>query len=185
MGLPYTFMLFWYSQALVQVCREEGGELDPERPRFKIFLSSFPAGGEQFLMLVRNTLLPGYSPAVETGTQTWMGGWVKIGWSLWGIALQLMWISALLCIILGLALDYNVFILGICFYFGFSTFVSLIRREIRSSWGIPRGDFMSDFMWTVLAYNCILTQLEVQMKQDKERKVEKVVDQEKDESQII
>jgi choline-glycine betaine transporter len=29
MGLPYTFILFWYSQALVQVCREEAGELDP------------------------------------------------------------------------------------------------------------------------------------------------------------
>merc|ERR1711920_384237 len=170
MGLPYTFMLFWYSQALVQVCREEGGDLDKDRPRFKFFLSSWPADGEQFVMLVRNTFIPGFSPAVKKGTETWMGGWIKI--PLWGIALQLMWISALLCIILGLAMDYNVFILGICFYFGFSSFVSLIRREIRSIWGIPRGDFFSDFMWTVLAYNSILTQLEVQMKEGKEHKVE-------------
>merc|ERR1711920_916073 len=65
MGLPYTFMLFWYSQALVQVCREEAGDLDVSRRSFKMFLFSVPAGGEQFLMLVRNTLLPGFSPAVE------------------------------------------------------------------------------------------------------------------------
>merc|ERR1719310_360392 len=42
MGLPYTFVLFWYSQAPVQVCREEAGDLDPERPRFKIFFFGAP-----------------------------------------------------------------------------------------------------------------------------------------------
>merc|ERR1712139_654636 len=61
MGLPYTFILFWFSQALVQVCREEAGDLDPERPRFAMFLLGPPRSnnvgvGLGFLMLLRNTI---------------------------------------------------------------------------------------------------------------------------------
>ena len=76
MGLPYTFVLFWYSQALIQVCREEAGELDPERPRFKMFLLGWPrsdkvAAGSGFVKLFKNVFIPGFSPAVRQATRTW------------------------------------------------------------------------------------------------------------------
>lgn len=52
-------------------------------------------------------------------------------------------------------------------HFGFAAWVSLVRREIRKQWGIPRGDFLTDFMWSVVAWFFVLTQCEVQMREDK------------------
>jgi len=46
-----------------------------------------------------------------------------------------------------------------------------VRREIRKQWGIPRGDFFTDFMWSLIAYMFVLTQLEIQMKYDKKKDV--------------
>jgi choline-glycine betaine transporter len=170
MGLPYTFMLFWYSQALVQVCREEAGELDPERPRFKMFLVDIPGSdkvpvGKAFIILLLNTFLPGISPAVRAATTNWPYAKITKGW-MWPVVLQLLYFAAITCCFVAIV-EYNVLMMGASLYFGFAAFVSLIRREIRSQWGIPRGDFVTDFMWSVLAPMFVLTHLEVQMKEVK------------------
>jgi len=168
MGLPYTFLLFWYSQALVQVCREEVGELDAERPRFKMFLVSLPRSENVtirrgVLMILRNTFLPGFSKAVRVATETWTLAPTTRGY-LWPILLQISWLLALLCCFLGI-MEYNVFMMGAAIYFCFAAFLSLVRREIRRQCGIPRGDFVTDYMMTAFAYMLVLTQLEIEMEE--------------------
>jgi len=170
--LPYTFLLFWYCQALVQVVREEGGELDPERPRFKMFLLSLPRSDvvtlqEGLLMLVRNTFLPGLCPAVKHATLTWPFGGVTSG-VFWMVLLQLMYIGSVITDCLGV-MEYSIFTMSLAIFTGFGAFLSLVRREIRKQWGIPRGDFLTDFMWSLIAYMFVLTQIEIEMKHDKKK----------------
>jgi len=170
MGLPYTFMLFWYSQALVQVCREEAGDLDVDRPRFEMFLISLPQSDrvpvkDGLLVLLRNTLIPGLSPAVRTATMKWPGGELTQGW-MWCVLLQIMYILDIITVIL-VTVEFNIIQMAGAVYIGFAAFVSLIRRQIRLEWGIPRGDLITDFMWSVWAPMFVLTQLEIQMKHDK------------------
>merc|ERR1712232_428271 len=171
MGLPYTFMLFWYSQALVQVCREEGGELDVNRPRFAMFLIDIPRSGkvpvkQGIAVLLRNTFAPAFSPAVKVVTQSWPFGTITKG-LMWQLVLLFLFLLSIVCCFLGL-LEFGAFTMGVSCYFGFAGWVSLIRREIRTQWGIPRGDLITDFMWSVWAPMFVLTQLEVQMEQDKQ-----------------
>eukprot|EP00928_Gymnodinium_smaydae_P046731 TRINITY_DN3114_c0_g3_i1.p1 TRINITY_DN3114_c0_g3~~TRINITY_DN3114_c0_g3_i1.p1 ORF type:complete len:1028 (-),score=159.78 TRINITY_DN3114_c0_g3_i1:246-3329(-) len=175
MGLPYTFMLFWFSQALVQVCREEMGELDPDRPRFAMFLLDVPRSDKVrastgTVILLRNTFCPGLSKAVREATATWPAGTISKGWA-WGAALQLLYLATIVCIFVSIS-EFNVIMLGASFYCGFAAFVSLVRREIRRVWGIPRGDFVTDLMWSVLAPMFVLTQLEIQMEEEKIQPVE-------------
>ena len=42
MGLPYTFVLFWCSQALLLLVKEESGELAIDRKGFSSFLFTPP-----------------------------------------------------------------------------------------------------------------------------------------------
>merc|ERR1712125_72929 len=161
MGLPYTFMLFWYSQALVQVCREETGDLDENRPRFKMFLISLLRSEkvplrQGLLMLLRNTFIPGLSPAVREATMNWPLGQMTTGW-MWCILLQIMYIIDIIVVVL-VTVEFNVIQMAGAIYIGFAAFVSLIRREIRIKWGIPRGDLITDFMWSVWAPMFVLTQ---------------------------
>eukprot|EP00928_Gymnodinium_smaydae_P046729 TRINITY_DN3114_c0_g1_i1.p1 TRINITY_DN3114_c0_g1~~TRINITY_DN3114_c0_g1_i1.p1 ORF type:complete len:1095 (-),score=177.76 TRINITY_DN3114_c0_g1_i1:403-3687(-) len=179
MGLPYTFMLFWFSQALVQVCREEVGELDPERPRFKMFLLSIPrseivSAGQGGVILLRNAFFPGISPAVKEATKSWPLGTLSGGWA-WAVALQLLYFATIACVIASTA-EFNVIMMGASIYCGFAAFVSLVRREIRRLWGIPRGDFLTDLMWSVVVPAFVLTQLEIQMKEEKNEPVVKKVE---------
>lgn len=170
MGLPYTFMLFWYSQALVQVCREEAGDLDPERPRMAMFLISAPKSarvplGRGLLMLLRNLFVPGLSPAVKIGTMSWPAGELTKG-VMWMILLQLLWLLSVVCDFMAI-IEYQIHAMALAIFVGFAAFVSLVRREVRKQWGIPRGDFITDFICSLLAYPFVLTQLEIQMEEDK------------------
>lgn len=88
------------------------------------------------------------------------------GW-MWCILLQIMYIIDIIVVVL-VTVEFNVIQMAGAIYIGFAAFVSLIRREIRIKWGIPRGDLITDFMWSVWAPMFVLTQLEVQMEQDKQ-----------------
>jgi choline-glycine betaine transporter len=173
MGLPYTFVVFWMSQALVQVCREEAGELDPNRPRFEMFLFSLPRSktvdiGSGFLMLLRNTAAPFASPAVRHACLDWPLGKLTQGWFP-AVCIGLMFYEGLVDCFIGVV-EYNVMMFGFSILIGFAFLISLVRREIRRQWGIPRGDFISDFLYTIFFYPFVLTQLEIQMKEEKAKK---------------
>jgi len=172
MGLPYTFVLFWYSQALLQVCREEAGDLDAERPRFKMFLMGAPRSDKVALgagigMLFKNLIAPGFSPAVQEATRSWPLGSLTNG-RIWQVALQILWILSFALAISGVT-AYALFTMSGGIYFIFAGWMSLVRREIRKQWGIPRGDFFTDLMWTCIAFPFVLTQLEIQMKEERKK----------------
>jgi hypothetical protein len=174
MGLPYTFILFWYSQALVQVCREEAGELDPERPRFKMFLLGCPRSdnvpaGSGFLKLLKNLLIPGFSPAVKAATRTWPLG-SATGGVMWQIVLQVLWTLSFCIGVSGLATAFALFTFAGSIYFIFAGWISLVRREIRKMWNIPRGDFFTDFICAAVAFPFVLTQLEIEMLEEQVKK---------------
>merc|ERR1712232_96306 len=101
-------------------------------------------------MLLRNTFVPALSPAVKHATVSWPFGSITKG-IMWQILLQFLFILSIVCAFLGLA-EFGAFTMGVSCYFGFCGWVSLIRREIRVVWGIPRGDFITDFYLAVAAY---------------------------------
>jgi choline-glycine betaine transporter len=156
MGLPYTFVLFWFSQALVQVAREEGGDLDPERPRMIKSIFDMPRDP---LMFVRNTFAPGFSPAVKVACKDWpFGGFV------WQIIMQVLYVMVVTFLFVALASVEWLYIAA-SLYIGYSGWLSLIRRKIREECGIPRGDFFTDFFCALLMPMFTLGQLEVQITQ--------------------
>ena len=156
MGLPYTFVLFWFSQALVQVAREEAGELDPERPRMKKSIFDIPRDPVMFL---RATFAPGFSPAVKQATTAWPFGGLA-----WQIVMQVLYVMVIVFLFVALASDEWLYIAGAC-YVGFAGWLSLIRRAIRREWRIPRGDFFTDFFCAIFMPMFTLVQLEEQMKE--------------------
>lgn len=169
MGLPYTFILFWFSQALVQVCREEAGDLDPERPRFKMFLLGAPKSDRVSIrdglrMTVRNTFAPGFSPAVKKATESWPLGAATNG-RCWQVVLQVLWVVIIVMCFLGY-IDYSIFMMACALHFVFATWVSLVRREIRRQWNIPRGDFITDYICAVCCWMLVLTQLDIEMMEE-------------------
>merc|ERR1719444_642356 len=178
MGLPYTFILFWYAQALVQVCREEGGDLDEKRPRFKMFLMGPPKSekvglGQGVTMFLRNLVVPGFSPAVQEGTKSWPLGRATSG-RFWQIILQVLWTLSFGIGVSG-ATAFSLFTFGGSIFFIFTGWLSLVRREIRKQWDVPRGDFFTDFICCSVPgfHALVLAQLEIEMAtRDKPKKYE-------------
>merc|ERR1712050_327401 len=169
MGLPYTFVLFWFAQALVQVAREEGGDLNVERPRMAKSIFDFPTG-PRLVSLVKNTFVPGFSPAVKAACSTWPFGGIA-GGILWAIVLQTLYLMVVVFLFVGLASVEWVYIAGAC-YVGFAGWLSLVRRAIRVRCGIPRGDFFTDFFCALFMPMFTLVQLETELDKKESKLVE-------------
>jgi hypothetical protein len=160
MGLPYTFVLFWFSQALVQVAREEAGELDPNRRRMVKSIFDMPRDPVMFL---RSTFAPGFSPAVKQACASWPFGGVANG-IVWQIVMQLLYVLVILFMFIALASVEWLYIAA-SIYMGFAGWLSLIRRKVREDCGIARGDFFTDFFCALFMPMFTLVQLEVQIKE--------------------
>jgi hypothetical protein len=160
MGLPYTFVLFWFSQALVQVAREEAGELDPNRRRMVKSIFDMPRDPVMFL---RSTFAPGFSPAVKQACASWPCGG-RAGGLVWQIVMQLLYVMVIAFMFVALASVEWLYIAA-SVYMGFAGWLSLIRRKIREDCGIARGDFFTDFFCALFMPMFTLVQLEVQIKE--------------------
>merc|ERR1719247_155263 len=60
MGLPYTFVLFWNCQALLQVAAEEAGDVPRDGPKFnrRLFTPVTGGVGAAIVPLLKNTVVP-------------------------------------------------------------------------------------------------------------------------------
>jgi hypothetical protein len=138
MGLPYTFVLFWCCQALLQVAAEEAGEVAKDGPKFssRLFLQK-PA------MLVKNTLVP----FLDMGNLADVNGnWpFKFeGKKIWTGIFGLQWLCMVVALILA-AVDYQFIGVGFSLYTLFAVFIAILRRDLRATSGIQTGGMFSDF----------------------------------------
>jgi hypothetical protein len=160
-GLPYTFILFWCSQSLYLLCKEESGELKVDRKAFGTFIFSV----RRPLRLLYNTLWPGITMGriVER-----IGGWPLhaaspvMAMRFWAAAFEGMYVVAILLLWCGFTL-YQWCILALVIYIGFATFAGFLRTSVRSHCEILHGDMLTDFLCACFAPMFTLTQIEEQL----------------------
>lgn len=117
-------------------------------------------------MFLRATFAPGFSPAVKQAAMDWPFGGLA-----WQIVMQLIYVLVIVFLFCALESRAFLYIAG-SLYIGFGGWLSLIRRKIRGTCGIPRGDFFTDFFCAILMPMFTLVQLEVQMSEDASKAVE-------------
>jgi choline-glycine betaine transporter len=136
MGLPYTFMLFWNCQALLQVAAEEAGVTPKGGPMFnkRLFV-------QNPVMVLKNTFVP----FIDMGALAEANGNWPIGNKVWTYIFALQWLMIFVIIILTAA-DYS--FLGIAFslYVLYTMFITILRRDTRLTYHIQSGGAASDFM---------------------------------------
>merc|ERR1711879_1012137 len=111
------------------------------------------------------------SPAVRQATKSWPFGGCTNG-LMWCVVLQFLWVLDVVFACMG-GLDYSISMFGSALYVLFAGWLSLVRREIRKQWNIPRGDFLTDFISTFWLYFLVLPQLEIEMKEEMPKKEDK------------
>lgn len=176
MGLPFTLVLFWCSQALLQVVKDETGEYDKNRPAFKAFIFSFDHHGQGTGTGLKKLGIALLLPGINAGNimeQVDMQ-WPAMSAKGWGIFLQILFTANIIMDIIGEltpaaegdAPNFNVKMLGAAVYCLVMIWLSLIRREFRTKRGIPRGDFITDFLSTLFAYPFAIVQMEAELGSD-------------------
>mmetsp|Transcript_29904 Transcript_29904/g.69564 ORF Transcript_29904/g.69564 Transcript_29904/m.69564 type:complete len:930 (+) Transcript_29904:70-2859(+) len=166
MGLPYTFVLFWCSQSLLLLCKEEAGEIDPKRKAFNTFIFDFFPLEERLWALGKNTLLPGFTMGRIVGH---VGGWPSFGDSLqevapliWGVLFQTWYLTVVIFLFCGFAL-YEWVLFGLCLYLGFGTLLGFMREQVRQAYQIKHSDLFTDVLCGIFVPMFTLTQIESQM----------------------
>mmetsp|Transcript_31451 Transcript_31451/g.93412 ORF Transcript_31451/g.93412 Transcript_31451/m.93412 type:complete len:897 (-) Transcript_31451:24-2714(-) len=160
MGLPYTFVLFWCSQALLLLVKEESGELAIDRKAFSSFLFAPPM--KKCIRLVINTALPGVTMGKAAAA---VGGWPMSGFGkqaverFWGAVFQAMYLAAAVLVLCAAAL-YQWCIIGLVVYIGFGTFLGFLRTGVRGKYQIQHGDIFTDLLCAIFAPMFTLVQLE-------------------------
>mmetsp|Transcript_57333 Transcript_57333/g.134407 ORF Transcript_57333/g.134407 Transcript_57333/m.134407 type:complete len:917 (-) Transcript_57333:164-2914(-) len=166
MGLPYTFVLFWCTQSLVILCKEESGEIDVDRKAFNSYIFEIFPIGERPVMLVKNIFAPGVGIGRIIAQ---VGGWPQllprsqaISGMVWGALLQVMYLVAIICCWCGFAL-YAWLVMGLVLYLGFGSLLGFLRGQVRDVHGIKHGDLITDLICGIFAMPFAVTQMECQM----------------------
>jgi hypothetical protein len=163
-GLPYTFVLFFATLALYLVCREEAGELDPNRKGFGSFLFKVCPKS-----VVVNTLAPGIQlgrAVAECGKWPGAGLGKQVVKFLWAAIFSSLYYGAVLLIVVGAATIYNWQIVGGVFYCGFGVLCGLVRTDVRLRFGILHGDLFTDLICGVFVPMFSITQMQHQLDTD-------------------
>lgn len=168
MGLPYTFVLFWVSQALLVVVKEEKNELEVGRTNFckSIFTFNHWAEGPGFALptpkLLVNTFFPPLRMSHIVGEcKDWPTG-KKEPWLVFFCAI---WFIVLFFIILSFVVEFRYLMLAIAFYALYSMMMALTRRSVRMRWAIMHGGLTTDFLCAFFMPMFTLTQLERQIEE--------------------
>eukprot|EP00746_Dinoflagellata_sp_MGD_P151093 gnl/MRDRNA2_/MRDRNA2_82786_c0_seq1.p1 gnl/MRDRNA2_/MRDRNA2_82786_c0~~gnl/MRDRNA2_/MRDRNA2_82786_c0_seq1.p1 ORF type:complete len:945 (+),score=106.13 gnl/MRDRNA2_/MRDRNA2_82786_c0_seq1:231-2837(+) len=143
-GLPYTVVIWFVSQALVLLCKEEAGDYSQERKSFKIFIIDlgYP------IKILGNTLGPGITMGRIIGH---VGGWplssvsAKCSETVFTFVFQGVYSLAVgLVCISGITEQWH--IVGLVLYIGFTTFLGFLRNQVRRHLEIDRGDLFVDVL---------------------------------------
>jgi len=157
MGLPYTFVLFWTCQALWLLVKEETGDLDRNRKRFKTFIFNFQRPGR----LLHCTLSPGLvMGSIIRKTGGWAGG--ESGAAIFGVVFQTFYVLSIVLVANVIHL-YQWCIIGLIVYMGFATFLGMLRTSVRDELCIPRGDMITDLICAFAAPMFTVLQMDVEL----------------------
>jgi hypothetical protein len=169
-GLPYTFVLFYCSQALVLLAKEETGELAVDRKGFNSFIFSM----KNCKNTIKNTFVPGIIMGrIVSESGGWPGeafgkGCTKAFWTF--LFMTCYWL-AIIFLFCGVAL-YNWFIFSLSFYLGFGVLVGLVRYGVRHRFKILHGDMFTDILCGIFCPMFTISQFEEQWNNDSAKKVE-------------
>jgi len=165
-GLPYTFILFWCSQALALLVQEECWDgkkgLNPERKAFSIFIIN----SQLYQKHLMNTAVPGLAMgrlAGQEGRWPFESGDPTVTGYIWTGIFSCLYYLALILLILGLtplADGWYLFVTGVVFYLGFGTLLGLVRYGARNRLKIEHGDLYTDFQCGILAPMFTISQIE-------------------------
>jgi len=153
-GLPYTFILFWTSQSLYLLCREESGEVSENRSAFPSFVFSMTLP----VNLILNTFVPGIPLGQIIST---VGGYPFSNYAtvVWTALFQIAYMTSIIFILCGFAL-YQWMMIGMSFFIGYGCFVGFLRCWVRTKYKIQHGDLLADCMLAVFAPMFTVTQMQ-------------------------
>lgn len=166
MGLPYTFILFWFSQALLNLAMEEVGDMDPERPRFEAFLMTPLMWEGDVATSLKNLAINSFCPGFQMGkmvhdTKGWTLGSIA-GGAVWMVAFQALYMTMIIFACVSPA-EHNFIACAGAGWIGFGTFLGILRHAVRGKQGIERGGIVTDVIYAVFLPMFVLTQMQRQL----------------------
>jgi len=180
-GLPYTFVLFYCSLALVLIVREEAGILDIERKGFSVFIFN----SKLWMKTLKNLVAPGIAlgnAVAECGKWPGAGTFSKSGVKIfWTINFSVLYYSSLIFEICG-GITQNWHAVGGTIFCGFGILCGLVRYDVRRRFNIKHGDLLTDLICGVFVHMFTLAQIEYQIETDDG--VSKKVEEEIPESEL-
>jgi len=160
-GLPYTFVLFWFTQSLLLVVKEEGGDLDIDRKGFSTFLFSFDFYATGPFSSVVDILLAGVAPFLAMG---------RIAGKLAGKANDMTTLVSsaavfVLCIMFLIlrVQDMNFTMIAAALYVMFTAWMGYLRNTVREHIGSKRGSYLTDIFACLVFYPWALPQMEAEI----------------------
>eukprot|EP00746_Dinoflagellata_sp_MGD_P136124 gnl/MRDRNA2_/MRDRNA2_70101_c0_seq1.p1 gnl/MRDRNA2_/MRDRNA2_70101_c0~~gnl/MRDRNA2_/MRDRNA2_70101_c0_seq1.p1 ORF type:complete len:916 (+),score=91.06 gnl/MRDRNA2_/MRDRNA2_70101_c0_seq1:136-2748(+) len=160
-GLPYTFIMFWCSQAMILLVKEECGQYDRHRKSFKTFIINF----KYPTLLLINTLAPGMTMGRIIGH---VGGWPFYAQSPQCSAMVFTFIfQGMYSMSIGLVCITGILeawkIASLCLYLGYAMFMCFLRSQTRIFCKISRGELMTDLICSTFAPMFTLTQMHLEL----------------------
>jgi choline/carnitine/betaine transport len=161
-GLPYTFVLFWMTQALYIVVKEESKEISPDRPSLKSFFFQLDHSGSGNIPTgLAHTGLNLVAPFVSFGrimNEVWGNG------PLYAASSGILFILAI--VLLGLqVVEYNFMMMGASVYMLFTMLLAIGRMAVREHIGCETGDPLTDWLVCMCFYPLALSQMEAELAQ--------------------
>ena len=139
-GLPYTFVLFWVTQALLVAVKEEAGEVDAERKSLRSFLLSTDFKKHGFFSSAGDIVIAMHVPFLPMA---------RIAGKLAGkdsadrftfVSATLAWVATLMFIILS-AHEEEWMMISASIYVLMASWMGFLRASVRKAVGCDRGNY--------------------------------------------
>jgi len=160
-GLPYTFVLFWMTQALLLVVKEEGGDLDIDRKGFQTFLFSMDFYATGPFSSVVDILLAAVAPFMTMGRIAGkLAGKANCTQTL--VTSAILFCTCVMFLILRVQ-DMNFTMVAAACYVMFSAWMGYLRSQVREHVGSKRGNYFTDILACLVFYPWALPQMEAEI----------------------